>query len=549
MSADDGHSCALHWADNNCGWEIYNDYTLSVATTPNVCDDCSDYGSAIDYLFATEITDALVDTSMCTVAHFWLEAQSDAAGADDNGSHSYYCQNQLFEALCPVTCATSCNVCKQRKHRDNNDAAAIIVTMLDISATGATSCEKLKNANYLSDQVVQQICPQTYTIFSRRLSAGRVVDHPAMPSVGDIFFSRLNINVTDPAAFRRRLDTPTGLVAYQTQYPISKNPTSNCPSADNAPATYDLNAQTVYDMKAWQEPYKNTIGQDVTITRHCPVQTDAVTFEGRKACMASDKNMDRNSWGAVGSASYEAIIQYACYDRCAPQSTGAGQSTDPLSVSGFDHSMSINSAAICARAEVLLDLCALLDDCVGVEVHRTKSLGYLNMECGEDLQNNENFDFYTPGQEALIKFDTLSFVAHGDNCLPAPPSSDNFELLASEDASSSATYSISERMQKAEDYCVGRTDPSCVYFNAASGDIGDVDLDKFYYASREKFESVSKIALSSDADTILGFVMVAGYDLGYFYKTAASGCTPDPEAAVATVSFNIISKVYIFGEV
>jgi hypothetical protein len=155
-----GECAVLQWSYTGCGWvvtapapEIEPDTPMG----PGACTSmyCLNDAFAANWIFGTNDPSEYKE-DICEDTESWLSTG--------------YCANKLWQALCPESCPElTCEMCSSWE-TDNEPAADIVTSMLELSVESTTSCNVLKQVDMCTDPVVARVCPFTCSMESRRLA-------------------------------------------------------------------------------------------------------------------------------------------------------------------------------------------------------------------------------------------------------------------------------------------------------------------------------------------------------------------------------------------
>jgi hypothetical protein len=374
----------LEWSETGCGWVV--------KVTPEVDDDgpvgpvgpqecettfCQNQPYAANWLFGFE--DGRYRESICEDTEPWLA----------NG----YCSNELWQALCPVTCNTPCDVCDAWAG-NNEAAAAVIVEMLDIEVHSyETVCAVLNDPYEMCDDpVVAVVCAATCGS-ARRLDLS---DGKAAPHLRPHYLPQLKHLLQAAADLRsRRLQaSEERVVLYGTWDPTGvpdwcARGQGNDVSARQKPPDYSiLNAGVkLYNHLSFTDAHA------LSMRAHCPLQE---TYTTTPNMYCTGNNIVINEPTIIP----EEIINELCFNKCLESGTQPGNpSGAPGYCDGSDPAFNAYSNALCVPRAKCEAYCSMLDNCVGIEYHREKPRCYLaTTDCtlGEAIQakvTSPEYDF------------------------------------------------------------------------------------------------------------------------------------------------------------
>jgi hypothetical protein len=370
-------SSQLVWHHSGCGWAVTVPAPLVDTTAPppppEICDDpfCQNNAAAANWIFGND--DAEYDADICSVTKPWLHG--------DDG----YCQNQLWQALCPQSCGTPCRVCESWAN-DNEDAAVLIVTMLDeLDRVGdATDCETLKAASMCGDPVVQVVCAGTCA-GDRRLDGAIAMPHRTH-GIG----RRLGIELGGSRIELYGTWDPTDLPDFCAPGPIRRRTSPDVSILGNG-------VRTLFDLHTFNRPVP-----ELTLGKLCPPQPDPV-YDTLSNHYCAGNNMPLQS-------APEQIQAETCWRKCLDAETLAASNTAGPDdyCDGMDPAFNKYSNALCVPREQCEALCNSLEECTGIEMHTSKPRCYLNVQqtCPVALTYSSEYDL------SMKKTDRVAYKTH-----------------------------------------------------------------------------------------------------------------------------------------
>jgi hypothetical protein len=486
-------SCAvLQWSYTGCGWVVTApapDVAPDTPTGPGACNSpfCSNDVYAANWIFGTNDASEYKE-DICEDTEPWLSTG--------------YCANKLWQALCPESCPTlvDCDICSAWAN-DNEEAAAVVTTMLELVVEATTSCNVLKQVDMCTDPVVARVCPFTCSTESRRLSELRGKARQQLLSrrskFGMKFRSALNaIEAALEKAGGRRLGLEAG--GMRTEIYGTWDPTmrpdfcaaakGNFNSAKLAPPDEGLisgsHGDGLFDFFTFDKPVPFMF----TITKNCPLQRKYIT---KSNIYCKDNNLVINQ-----PTTPKAVVDQLCWEKCIKSGTleAFGSAPGPpYYCDGADPAFNMFSNALCVPRDECEAICNSMDNCYGIEMHRTLPRCYLNLDgCGADDAE------YVMSDEYDMATKTMGEVSYTTHTKRLCAKVDQFPL----DSLNMGKFSC---LQK----CNGGDPVACAMEQIAPG---------YVCASRETAELLCEQEMDC-----AGFNMMIQYNMSKFMKMADIG--------------------------
>jgi hypothetical protein len=381
-----GTDCGtITWSPNGCGWLVQAPPTPLPSTTtvdePCTYSACENKVAEANWIFGFEGTE--YDVDICSRTEPWLAAPG-------------YCQNALWKALCPESCAAvTCAVCETLEGVDNVEAADVLTEMLTLTVT-TTSCAALSAANMCEDPVVNVVCLATCPGGVRRLTAETEAHIESMRHVyGTHFREQLLVLEQAARAAGRRLDDHK-VTLYGSWDPTTR-PDICADISESSTAPADQNLISTAQMWDWYT-WLNT-KYDINIAVSCPPQ-DIYSTASSKYCDENNMNI-----AALGDS---VIEEQLCWKKCLALGTSTSGAADPL-CAGMDPAFNSYSNALCVTRDTCETYCDSLGGmCTGFEMHKTVPRCYLISDtCGANTITSPLYDQVTKST-GLIRYKTYS---------------------------------------------------------------------------------------------------------------------------------------------
>jgi len=385
-----GSGCGdITWSPNGCGWLVQ----APPAPAPAGGDDdedcpaatCSNQVPEANWIFGFEAAE--YDPEICKRTAPWIL----------NG----YCQNALWQALCPDECpAVTCDMCTAWLS-DNEVAATVLTEMLGLNATGG-ACAALKEGNMCEDPVVKVVCMGTCPGGVRRLTPETEAHLASARHVYGTHFRQTlsSIEADAIAAGGRRLSTdPVSLYgSWDPTAPLAGGLCEDIAKSAGAPPNYPL-----LDTTGWWDwwSWLNVKNLEMSVTPDCPPQPTYLTGSN-KYCDTNNMNIMGIAVGdAVTQATYDAITADLCWKKCATVVPDANGNM-PAFCDGFDPAFNAYSNALCVPRSTCEEYCDTLGGmCTGFEMHKEVPRCYLITDVCIDTVPSTKYDQVT---KALAPF-------------------------------------------------------------------------------------------------------------------------------------------------